>query len=82
MSEGPLPSLQRVPVHDPETTDVCFELHRQRFLTKCVLEHTVASCCSNVMDVTLQEKAKIPQHVVLSHILAEYWIGAPVWLNT
>lgn len=69
MSEKPLPPLGCVPVHDPEPADVCFELHLQRLLTKYVLEQTVASCCLNVMDVTLQEKTKkIPlMYVVLTY---------------
>jgi len=59
MSVRPPPSLRCVPVHDPEPADVCFEFHLQRSLIKCILEQTGASCCSNVMDVTLQEKTKI-----------------------
>lgn len=52
MSERLLPSLRCVPVHDPEPSDVCFELYLQRLLTRCISEQTVASYCSNVMDVT------------------------------
>lgn len=60
----------------------CFELHLQCLLTECILKQTVSSCCSNVMDVTLQENTKVPSCVLLSFIREESWMVAPVWLNT
>lgn len=43
-----------VPVRDLEHNDVCFELNLQCLITQNILEQTVASCYSRVMDVTLQ----------------------------